>query len=158
MSHSPPSILSTDFYTDHARLLCSSFERWTGCQLVPGESTANGLAARLFHAPFVLASHGTENDPMFNFGNAAALNLFEMTWDDFAQTPSRASAEPMIQEERAALLSRVTQNGFIDDYRGVRISATGKRFLIERATVWNLIDGEETYHGQAVRFDQWSYL
>jgi len=27
---------------------------------------------------------------------------------------------------------------FSEGYRGVRISRTGKRFLIERATVWNV--------------------
>jgi hypothetical protein len=32
--------------------------------------------------------------------------------------------------------------GFIDDYAGVRIARTGRRFLIQRATVWNLTDDQ----------------
>ena len=158
MPDTPPAILNNDVYTRHARLLCSTYEQWTGRELLANASMTSDLAQRLFHTPYVLASHGTEDDPIFNFANAAALNLFEMTWDEFVRLPSRQSAEPINQQERLALLSRVTDNGFIDDYRGVRISATGKRFLIERATVWTLVDSKGTYRGQAVRFDQWIYV
>ena len=31
---------------------------------------------------------------------------------------------------------------FIDDYTGVRISASGRRFRIDKAVVWNLVDQE----------------
>ena len=53
---------------------------------------------------------------------------------------------------------RVSAHGYIDDYVGVRISASGKRFLIEDAIVWNLIDGQGAYHGQAAVFKKWTYL
>lgn len=42
--------------------------------------------------------------------------------------------------------------GYIDDYAGVRITADGRRFAIAGATVWNLIDGDGTLHGQAACF------
>jgi len=44
----------------------------------------------------------------------------------------------------------VARQGYIDDYSGVRIAKSGRRFLIERATVWNL--GEVEYQGQAATF------
>jgi hypothetical protein len=69
--------------------------------------------------------------------------------------PSRLTAEDKIREERAALMKRVTEYGYIDDYSGVRISKSGKRFLIEQATVWNLMDSEGVYHGQAALFSDW---
>ena len=121
-------------------------------------STLSRLVEQLFHAPFGLVSHGMEADPIFNFGNAAALKLFETSWEAFTRLPSRESAEPISRKERAVLLERVSTEGFIDDYRGVRISASGRRFRIEQATVWNLVDASGRPWGQAAKLDRWSYL
>jgi hypothetical protein len=112
----------------------------------------------LFYANFAVVSHGTEDDPVFNFANQMALTLFELTWDEFTMLPSRQSAEPINQEERQVLLERVTNYGYIDNYSGVRISSSGRKFLIEDAVVWNLVDHLGSYHGQAAVFDKWSYL
>lgn len=158
MKHPIPYILNNDFYIHHAQLLCSSYERWTGKKLLSNQFPAHEAILQLFHAPFALVSHGTEADPIFNFGNQRALNLFEMSWEGFTQLPSRKSAEPVNRQERTDFMARVTKEGFINDYSGIRISATGKRFRIVQATVWNLIDEKEQYHGQAAVFDQWTYL
>ena len=48
--------------------------------------------------------------------------------------------------------------GFIDDYTGVRISASGRRFRIDKAVVWNLVDQEGLYRGQAACFDAWVFI
>jgi predicted DNA-binding protein (UPF0251 family) len=56
------------------------------------------------------------------------------------------------------LLAAVTARGFIDDYSGVRISQTGRRFRITRATVWNLISETGRPCGQAAMFDRWEFL
>ena len=69
--------------------------------------------------------------------------------------PSRLSAEPLHRDERARLLAKVSAHGFIDDYAGVRISARGRRMRIERAVVWNLVDGADVIHGQAASFEHW---
>jgi hypothetical protein len=45
--------------------------------------------------------------------------------------------------------------GYIDDYAGVRVSRTGRRFLIEGATVWNLIETDGRLVGQAATFSRW---
>ena len=66
--------------------------------------------------------------------------------------PVAALWEAPLRDERQRLLERVTQRGFIDDYAGVRISATGLRFRIEKAVVWNLIDAQGRRHGQAATF------
>lgn len=115
-------------------------------------------AKLLFTAPFVVVSHGTEADPILNYGNAAALALWEMTPEQFIQTPSRLTAEPVHRDERARLLGRTRRDGYVDDYAGVRISATGKRFRIEQAIVWNLADAAGTPRGQAATFASWTPL
>ncbi|MGZ8152411.1 MAG: MEKHLA domain-containing protein [Methylovulum sp.] len=47
------------------------------------------------------------------------------------------------------MLAEVTDKGYIANYQGVRISGTGKRFLIKNAVVWNLRDKDQYYKGQA---------
>ncbi len=89
----------------------------------------------------MIVAHGSQADPVFFYGNQLALSCFELDFAAFTRLPSRYSAEPLLREERDALLARVHERGFIDDYAGVRVSATGRRFRIEQATVWNLFDG-----------------
>jgi hypothetical protein len=78
-----------------------------------------------------------------------------MSWADFTSTPSRLTAEAPNREERARLLSEVTGQGFIKNYSGVRISASGKRFRIKEAMVWNLTGSGESLIGQAATFTDW---
>jgi len=67
-------------------------------------------------------------------------------------------AEPLHRDERACLLDTVRSRGFIDNYRGIRISRTGRRFLIEQATVWTVLDEGGAIYGQAATFNAWNYL
>jgi hypothetical protein len=132
-------------------LIAESFQRLIGRPLVAGSDVATSL----WTAPYVVVAHGTEADPVFFYGNRRALDVFEMDFEAFTRLPSRYSAEPLVRDERARLLARVSRDGFIDDYSGMRISATGKRFRIEQAVVWNLIDASGVCHGQAATFDRW---
>ena len=140
-------------------LLLESFKRWIGRSLIEYQAEADvDFPQALFDAPFVVVSHDTSADPIFNYGNRTALHLFEMSWADFTKLPSRESAEPINRDERSRLLEAVTRQNFIDDYSGVRISASGQRFWIPRAIVWNLQDDEGVYRGQAATFSEWSLL
>lgn len=147
-----------DYLGKHAELILSSLFRLTGRNLVDPELSDKDRYRSLFEAPFGVVSHNTEADPVFNYGNKVALELFEMKWDDFTKLPSRLSAEQQIREEREKLLERVTQYGFIEDYKGVRVSSSGKRFFVEDAIVWNMIDGNGIYRGQAAVLFKWSKL
>lgn len=138
--------------------IARSLDHWTGRALLSGLFNPLGLAKNVFAAPFVLVSHGTEADPILNYGNAAALTLWEMSWAELTRTPSRLTAEAPNRAERARLLATVTMHGFIDDYSGIRISKTGRRFRIASATVWNLLDERGNYAGQAALFSQWKFL
>jgi hypothetical protein len=149
---------ANSFLAEHAGLLMNSYRQWTGRDLVdPGLSMAEQARA-LYEAPFVVASHGTGDDPVFNYANRAALTLFETGWPDFVSMPSRLSAESMERAQRAQLLGSVSRRGFIDDYSGIRISTTGRRFRIRDATVWNLVDAHGAPAGQAVMFRNWEYI
>lgn len=134
-------------------LVADSFLRLTGCPLVTPVS-----AAAIWSASRVIVAHGTEDDPVFFYGNRLALEVFELDFANFTRLPSRFSAEAINRAERERLLARVARDGYIDDYAGVRISARGKRFRIEQAVVWNLVDANGAIHGQAATFERWSPL
>lgn len=136
-------------------LIADSFQRLTGAALIPPD--ADPVAA-LWALPAVVVAHATEADPVFFYANRAALKLFEFTAAEFITLPSRLSAEPVARDERARLLAQVTAKGFISDYAGVRIARSGRRFTIEQATVWNLLDRDGALQGQAACFAEWTPL
>lgn len=139
-------------------LLLESLFRLTGRHPVDAEPGSIAAAQAVWEAPFALVAHGTEQDPVFNYGNQTALALFEMDWAAFTRLPSRLSAEAPNRQERERLLRRVGEQGFIDDYTGIRISSTGQRFRIENAVVWNVTDAAGHDQGQAALFGCWSRL
>ena len=139
-------------------LILSSFESFTGQSLINSSLTLDEQCIALLNAPFCVLSHGTQADPIFNYGNKSALTLFELGWADFTALPSRYSAEPQNRDERKSLLDQVSQHGYINNYRGVRISSTGRRFLIEDSIVLNLVDQENNKCGQAAVLYHWTEL
>jgi hypothetical protein len=151
-------IWQEDFVRAHTRILARSLKHWTGRELLREDLSPAEFAEKIFHAPFVLVSHGTGPDPVLNYGNASALALWEMPWEELTRTPSRLTAEAPDRGERAELLGTVARRGFIDGYSGVRISKTGRRFHISHATVWNLLAEDGKPCGQAAMFDDWTFL
>ena len=142
----------------HAERIIASWHHWIGTDLVDPNLPMVERARQLFDSPLAVLSHDTAIDPLLNYANGTALTLFEFSWDELVRTPSRLTAEAIHRDARAALLAQVSQRGYIDDYQVVRISRTGRRFLIERATVWNLIDGNGAPYGQAASFSRWKFL
>lgn len=151
-------IQDQDFLLRHTAILCASYARLTGGFLLAPELPPQQRVAVLDAAPFAVVSHDTRPDPIFNYANTSALRLFEMDWEQFTRLPSRFSAEALEQSAREALLARVSRNGYVDDYSGVRISASGRRFMVHNATVWNLFDESGEYYGQAALLKEWDYL
>lgn len=133
------------FLREHSALLAQSFERATG-QRLPVD------ALTLYGAPFAVVSHGMQADPVFNYANLFAQQLFGYAWEEFIALPSRLSARAPERDERARLLELVTRQGYIEDYAGIRVRRNGTLFRISRATVWNVVDTGGVLHGQAAMF------
>jgi len=154
----------------HAALILAAHARLVGRPLLGPEAAAAGepapgdagrdqaTARALYHSPLVILAHDAAEDPVFTYGNLAAQRRFELSWAELTALPSRCSAEPLDRAERARLLEAVARRGFIDDYAGVRVSRTGRRFRIERTVVWNLVDEAGRRLGQAAAFDHWTDL
>lgn len=146
-----------DFYSDHVRLLVDSYHNLLHRRLL--ESSAEDTLGRtVFNAEFALLSHNTDPDPLFNYANRKAMELFELSWDELIGMPSRLSVEPENQQARERLMARVTATGFVENYTGIRVSKTGRRFRIINAVIWNLYDRQGQYRGQAACFSDWVYL
>ena len=144
-----PAIYLKPEWAGRIALIAKSHELLLGHRLV---ETGDDVITALWSSSCAIVAHGTQADPVFFFGNAAALAVFETDAEAFIGMPSRLSAEPPLRGERQALLDRVAAKGFIDDYAGIRISAKGRRFHIGPATVWNLVDEAGLRHGQAACF------
>ena len=142
----------------HSRALLDSFRARVGKELIKRGGDAREEAERLFDAPFVAVSHGTEADPLLNYGNAAALSLWELQPSALIATPSRLTAEAELREAREHVLAETARKGFVTGYTGVRVSRSGRRFRIIDVTVWNVTDADGRSLGQAATFAHWEPL
>ena len=133
-------------------LIIGSFRRLMGRDLAGPAADAEWL---YYRAPFVVLAHDGGADPRFIYANKTAQTCFEYSADELIGLPSRLSAETEERAARQLLLDRVSRDGFISDYSGIRIAKSGRRFRIENAVVWQLIDAEGMHHGQAATFSEW---
>ena len=136
----------------HTQRLLYSFQHWTGRPLLELTRSPLEQSQHLYDADFVVVSHGTEPDPIFNYGNGKALELWQVSWDELIQTPSRKTAEPIAQAERSQMLAEAANKGFISHYSGIRISSQGQRFRIDDGIIWDVVDKSGRRYGQAAVF------
>jgi PAS domain S-box-containing protein len=145
--------LDPDFFD----LLSDSHLRLVGVPLLDHHAPPADAARWLYEAaPFCVVAHNTDADPRFVYANRAAQQCFEYSWAEMTALHSRLSAEHPNREERERLLEAVRTRGFASGYRGLRIAKSGRRFWIENVTVWNLVDREGAYRGQAATYRQWT--
>ena len=110
----------------------------------------------------VLAHDGADPSddpgPRLIYANRAALHLWRRPWHAMVGMPSRLTAEPGERAERAQALGRAQRLAAIDDYAGIRIDSRGRRFRIEGARLWTLLDERGRPLGQAASFARWWWL
>ena len=93
--------------------MLNSYQHWLRQELISREGSTAQQAQVLFAALFVVVSHGTEADPIPNYGNQLALELWEMDWETLTKILFRMTAEPVHRDERALLLKRTTENSYV---------------------------------------------
>lgn len=147
-----------DTFTSYLKRVLHSYKYWTGKDLTEVPFGSNNISDKIFNASFVLASHDNSTDPKFKYGNKKALDLWELSWNEFINMPSKKTAEDIFQNERKRLLEEVYKNGYSTNYKGIRVSSTGKRFEILDAILWNVLDKNNKLIGQAVKFDRWKFI
>ena len=144
-----------------AGLLLQAHQRAFGRSLIaaahPGRSKQQ-LCQELFACAFPVLAHGTGQDPKLSYANAAALQLWETHWDELIGMPSRLTAPDSERAERSNALGQAKRLDAVQNYRGIRISCKGRRFMINKARIWTLWDAEEQVCGQAACFSDWWWL
>ena len=147
-----------------AAVLLQSHQRAFSRQLIasaqPGQpgQPKRLLCQNLFACGFPVLAHGTEQDPKLSYANAAALLLWDSHWDGLIGMPSRLTAPDSEQAERSSALGQAKRIDAVQNYRGIRISRKGRRFMINKAQIWTLWDAEERICGQAACFSDWWWL
>jgi hypothetical protein len=94
----------------------------------------------------VVLCHDDSADPSFVYANRAAEELWQRR---LIGTPSRLTAPPEARAERANALR---SGPVVKGYSGERVSASGRRFRILDATVWDVVDEQGIQRGQAATF------
>ena len=144
-----------------AGLLLQSHQRAFGRPLIadaqPGRSRRL-QCQELFACGFPVLAHGTGNDPKLSYANAAALQLWETTWEELIGMPSRLTAPESERAERSSALGQAKRLDAVQNYRGLRISRQGRKFRINNAKIWTLWDAEERVCGQAACFSDWWWI
>lgn len=154
-----PIGLSVSSPLDHSfvSLLCGSYERLLGKPLTAGAPAGQDVAHWLYHeAPFALLAQDATDDPAFVYANIAGQTRFAYSWEEFCGTPSRLSAPPTNREARQSLMAGVARDGYVEGYRGLRVSGSGQLFWIEDVTIWNLVGEDGALRGQAAAIPSWS--
>tara|TARA_X000000368_G_C22834488_1_gene624868 strand:- start:106 stop:549 length:444 start_codon:yes stop_codon:yes gene_type:complete len=144
--------------SEHIKHLLDSYKKFIKQDLIDRSGDVKKDFDIINNSNFIVVSHNGAMDPILNFGNKAALSLWELSWEDFIKTPSRKTAELDLREKRQEMLSIVARNGFFDNYEGVRVSASGKRFRIEKAVIWNILNDDGNKIGQAATFRDVTFL
>jgi hypothetical protein len=121
------------------------------------------LAQELFATDTVVLAHdGAPLDagegPRLIYANRAALRLWRRNWGSMVGMPSSRTAEPSARTERQQALAAALQQLAISNYSGIRIDSAGRRFAINSARIWTLIDTSGQPCGQAAAFSDWHWL
>ena len=116
------------------------------------------LCQNLFACGFPVLAHGAGQDPKLTYANATALQLWDAPWDALIGMPSRLTAPETERAERSSALGQAKRLDAVQNYRGIRISRKGRRFMINKARIWTLWDAEERICGQAACFSDWWWL
>ena len=82
-------------WLEQSQNILDSYFRLLGRHLIDRQGTPAEQAETLYGAPFVVVSHGTQADPLLNYANAIALDLWKISIPKLLETPSRMTAETM---------------------------------------------------------------
>ncbi|KRA82940.1 MEKHLA domain-containing protein [Altererythrobacter sp. Root672] len=137
-------------------LIAESFARIAGKPLV--DPASGGIEEAMWLAPRVIMAQGIDAVPRIFYANRLALDLYEMTASAFIGMPSHLCAEPIRRAELLRMFARLDKDDWIEGFNGVRVASSGRRFKVDTALTWNVIDEHGTRVAQAASYAEWEYI
>jgi hypothetical protein len=132
-----------------AQEILDSHRRLLGRDLIERSGDAADDARRLFDLPLAVLAHDTSPQPLLDWANLAALAAFDATPESLLGRPSADTAPADAAADRRVLFDVLARQGFVTGYSGVRISLTGRRFVIDDVTVLEVTDATGRPAGHA---------
>jgi hypothetical protein len=140
-------------------------DRWVHCiskslQTLYGTSLFDELGLADFeqvhcNQRHVVISHGTQDDPIFNYANEAGLKFFDYSEEEFVQLQSKYSTpDGFLRADRTVIVERVRDQGWVIIDKAVRQNKSGDCFLVHRILFFNVFDDDGKRIGQAATFDR----
>lgn len=145
-------------YQQCAQQLMDSFQHYLSKDLIEPCGNKEQQAKSIYFSSRIVIAHDNKEEPRFIFANRAATDLWEVEHHSFIGMPSKQSAEQEHRKDRARMLNQAKEKGYILNYSGIRVSKQGKRFFIENAIIWNVLDNKKNIIGQAATFEDWKYI
>ncbi|MGK9168781.1 MEKHLA domain-containing protein [Inquilinus limosus] len=140
---------------DFLRLLAGSHARLVGTPLLPEEAGGDAaVQARWLYeaAPFCVLVHNTDADPPSSMPTERPRPASSIACTSSRRCPPASPPRRRTGRSGSGCWTPLPADGFITSYRDLRVAKSGRRFWIENATVWRLIDEAGTLHGQAATF------
>jgi hypothetical protein len=131
----PSPLWYSDIMVAHASNLIKSYYQVTGGKELVSlkilEKDPTEAAKLLFFLPDrVVLSHGTQSideGPILNYGNSIALKRWGASWEELTNMPSKHTAEAGLQSARETFMNKVSMDGIVDNYSGIRIALDKSR-------------------------------
>jgi hypothetical protein len=138
-----------------------SHKKYLARPLLEPEPSEEQRAAAIWEAPFVLMVHDDSEACLLEYGNRAAMALFEMEYLDFFGTSSFALVHPDAEVQQEWIWSLRDAEERFEKYVVVprlRLMAASGRALVARdALVFRVDSLEDEPIGQAVVFSKWQF-
>jgi PAS domain-containing protein len=136
-------------FVTRATVILDSFRRCVGRDLVGRSGDPADDARRLFDLPQAVLAHDTSPAPLLDWANLAAARAFDATPETLLGRPSADTAPADATADRRQLFEALARDGFVTGYSGVRVSLTGRRFIIDDVTVFEVTDAAGRPAGHA---------
>jgi len=136
-------------FITRASEILESYRRRLGHDLFDRSGDPAEDGRRLFELPMAVLAHDASPTPLLDWANLAAARAFDATPESLLGRPSAATAPADAVADRGKLFEALARDGFVTGYSGVRVSLTGRRFVIDDVTVLEVTDATGRPAGHA---------
>lgn len=141
---------------EYSKRLTDSYFFGTKKALIESDADQRENSFFLYHAPFILISHGPGTNPVINYANSKAQMLLGMPWEELINTSSGYLSK--LDENNQALpgFADTGKDECISNYSTTLIAgAEHLRFKIKDSRLWRVMNDRKMCIGQAIMFVDW---